>query len=49
MIAIGIARIITSKIVDAVTFLRGSRRITRTEGAILVTGYLAFVVAAALW
>jgi cation:H+ antiporter len=33
----------------AVLFLRGSRRINRIEGAILVAAYVAFLVAAVLW
>jgi len=32
----------------AVLFLRGSRRINRVEGAILVAAYVAFIVAAVL-
>jgi cation:H+ antiporter len=32
----------------AVTFLRGSRRVTRLEGAILVAAYLAFMTVAAI-
>jgi cation:H+ antiporter len=33
----------------AVVFLRGSRRVTRIEGAILVAGYVAFIVAAGIF
>jgi len=33
----------------AVVFMRGSRKVTRVEGAILIGGYVAFVIAAALF
>ncbi|KAB2897614.1 MAG: calcium/sodium antiporter [Kofleriaceae bacterium] len=33
----------------AVVFMRGSRKVTRVEGAILVAGYVAFLVAAAIF
>ena len=33
----------------AVVFMRGSRRVTRIEGAILIGGYVAFLVAAAIF
>jgi Ca2+/Na+ antiporter len=33
----------------AVLFLRGSRRINRVEGAILVAAYVGFLVAAVIW
>ena len=43
--AIGLAAIT----VLAVLFLRGSRRVNRVEGAILVAAYIAFMVAAAIF
>ena len=33
----------------AVVFMRGSRKVTRVEGAILIGGYVAFMVAAAIF
>ena len=33
----------------AVVFMRGSRKVTRLEGVILIAGYVAFLVAAGLF